>query len=199
MNTLAHLIVIITSIYVNLILLRFFLQYFKADFYNPLSQFVVKATNPLLKPLRKITPGFGGLDVASLVLAWLVFFVSSFIIILLAKNATNIDVFRLLQIPRFELNIFQLLVLPFFKIINNCFHLFIILIIVTALFSWIPNMGYNPIVQLFRQITEPLVARFRKFLPVNSGFDFSPIIAILVLWVINSLIVEYLLPMINYL
>src|SRR5574344_1401037 len=60
------------SLYLLIVLLRFILQLVRADFYNPLSQFAVKATKPLLNPLRKVIPGFGGLDLASLVLAILV-------------------------------------------------------------------------------------------------------------------------------
>ena len=59
------------SLYLVAMLLRFLLQLVRADFYNPISQFLVKITNPLVIPLRKIVPGFGGLDVASLLLALL--------------------------------------------------------------------------------------------------------------------------------
>src|SRR5690606_18580227 len=60
------------SLYLLIVLLRFVLQLVRADFYNPLSQFIVRATSPLLMPLRRIIPGFGGIDLASLVLAVLV-------------------------------------------------------------------------------------------------------------------------------
>src|SRR5690606_15981836 len=60
------------SLYLLIVLLRFILQLVRADFYNPLSQFIVRATSPLLMPLRRIIPGFGGVDLASLVLAILV-------------------------------------------------------------------------------------------------------------------------------
>ena len=63
------------SLYLLVVLLRFILQLVRADFYNPLSQFVVRATKPLLNPLRKVIPGLGGLDLASLVLAVLLTFV----------------------------------------------------------------------------------------------------------------------------
>ena len=60
------------DLYTMVVLLRFMLQLFRADFYNPLSQFVVKVTNPILVPLRKIIPGVAGLDIASLIFAYLI-------------------------------------------------------------------------------------------------------------------------------
>ena len=56
------------DVYIMIVFTRFLLQLLRADFYNPVSQFVVKATTPVLKPLRRIIPGYGGIDNASLVL-----------------------------------------------------------------------------------------------------------------------------------
>ena len=67
-GALVFLLDFVFSAYIFIVLTRFVLQLARADFYNPISQFVLKATNPLLKPLRRIIPGYGGLDVASLVL-----------------------------------------------------------------------------------------------------------------------------------
>ena len=71
-EALIYIIQTLGSLYLLIVLLRFILQLVRADFYNPLSQFIVKATQPLVKPLRRIIPGFAGLDLASLVLAILV-------------------------------------------------------------------------------------------------------------------------------
>ena len=76
MNTLAQIAIFIVntlgSIYLLIVVLRFLLQLVRADYYNPISRFIVKATNPLLVPLRKFIPGFWGIDFACLVLALLV-------------------------------------------------------------------------------------------------------------------------------
>ena len=71
-NPFAFLITQLFELYIYVILIRFFLQAARADFYNPISQFVVKATNPVLVPLRKIIPGVAGLDVSSLIFAYAV-------------------------------------------------------------------------------------------------------------------------------
>ncbi|MDO6805862.1 YggT family protein, partial [Wenyingzhuangia sp. 1_MG-2023] len=61
----------IGSMVLLIFLLRFLLQLVRADFYNPISQFILRFSNPLLVPLRRVIPGFGGLDIASLVLTYL--------------------------------------------------------------------------------------------------------------------------------
>ena len=66
-----YLIQTFLSLYLVAMLLRFLLQVVRADFYNPISQFLVKVTNPLVIPVRKVIPGFGGLDVGTLLLALL--------------------------------------------------------------------------------------------------------------------------------
>ena len=71
-EALIFIIQTVFQLYLTVVLLRFLLQVARADFYNPISQFIVKATNPPLKPLRRIIPGFGGFDLASLVLALIV-------------------------------------------------------------------------------------------------------------------------------
>jgi YggT family protein len=70
-DILVFLINVFGSLYLSIILLRFLLQIARADFYNPLSQMLVKLTNPLLLPLRRIIPGLWGIDLASLILALL--------------------------------------------------------------------------------------------------------------------------------
>ncbi|MDQ4383630.1 YggT family protein, partial [Pseudomonas aeruginosa] len=84
LNTAAiYILQTLGSLYLLIVLLRFILQLVRADFYNPLSQFIVRATKPLLNPLRRIIPGFGGIDLASLVLAILIQLVLMILILML--------------------------------------------------------------------------------------------------------------------
>jgi len=181
LNPFSELISIIISFYVSFVLLRFFLQYFRADFYNPLSQFVVKATDPLIKPLRKIVPGFAGLDASSLILAWGIFTISEPLLLLVSGYSLNMGV-GLFIVP------------PIFKVISACFNLFIFLVIVRAISSWIATGGYNPVFTVIGQLTEPLMSKCRRVLPATGGFDLSPMIALLGLWFINQLLNVYLYP-----
>ena len=71
-NPLVFLIQTLLGLYAAIVALRFLLQWVRADFYNPMSQFIVRVTTPVLRPLRRFVPSYAGLDLASLVLAWLV-------------------------------------------------------------------------------------------------------------------------------
>jgi len=183
MNPFAELISIVVSFYIAIVLMRFFLQYFRADFYNPLSQFVVKATDPLIKPVRKIVPGFAGLDISSLVLAWLISLISEPLLVVLSGYS-------------FKLNIGLLLVAPVFKVISACFSLFILLIFIRAISSWVATGGYNPVFAVIGQLTEPLISKCRRLLPATGGFDLSPMIALLGLWFVNRLLDVYVFSVI---
>ena len=84
MNQLSILIISsAVKLFTILVLLRLLLQIAKADFYNPISQFIVKATNPLLKPLRRFIPGFWGFDFPSIVLAIIVQSLGIFLLLLI--------------------------------------------------------------------------------------------------------------------
>lgn len=74
MNTAYFLINTVFDLYLMVVLLRVWLQWARADFYNPMSQMVVKLTNPLVVPMRRLIPSLGSLDLASVVLALLIAF-----------------------------------------------------------------------------------------------------------------------------
>ncbi len=184
MNPFAEIISIVIDIYVDIILLRFFLQYFRADFYNPLSQFVVKATDPIVKPLRKIIPGIGGLDLSTLVAAWLVIIGKILLIFVLSTGFSNF-------------NLLALVIMPIYMVIAECVKLYMFLIFVRAISSWFAQGGHNPIIGVIGQLTEPLLAKFRKILPMGSGFDFTPMLAILALLFTLRILDYYILPVIQ--
>lgn len=167
MNPFAQIFDILIGIYITIILLRFFLQYFRADFYNPLSQFVVKATDPLVKPLRKVVPGLGGIDVSTMLLAYLVTVFKFLFVFVLMGNVPFDPVIAVLY--------------PVLDLLKSILSLFMFLIIVRIILSWIAPGGYNPILAVIGQISEPLVSKFRKALPKTDGFDLSPMMALLFL------------------
>lgn len=70
MNAMAFLLNTVFDLYIMVVLLRVWLQWSRADFYNPFSQFVIKATQPIVAPLRRIIPSIGSLDLATLLLAY---------------------------------------------------------------------------------------------------------------------------------
>jgi YggT family protein len=184
MNPFAQIIDILIGIYITIILLRFFLQYFRADFYNPLSQFVVKATDPLVKPLRKIVPGFGGIDVSTMLLAYLVT-LFKFLFIYLVMG-------------QLEFNILTLALFCILELIKSILMLFMFLIFVRVILSWISPVGPNPVLAVLGQISEPVVSKFRGLLPATSGFDLAPMVATLVIFFLYSSINYWIVPLLRY-
>ncbi len=165
---------ILSAFYLTIVLLRFLLQLAKADFYNPISQFVVKATNPLVLPLRKVIPGLGGLDLSSLVVA-LVLQVIVFVLILLAAGIMSI-------------NPLQILAWSFVTLLALVSKIYFWSILAVIILSWVAQGSYHPAVMLLYQLTEPIMAPFRKLLPSMGGLDLSPILVFLVLNVIDIVI-----------
>ena len=164
-----YLIQTATGIYLLIMLLRFILQLVLADFYNPISQFLVRATNPLVLPLRRLLPARGRFDPASLILAILIQWLG--IIALLWMSGAALPAISLM-LAWSVVGVLGLLVkIYFFALLGM------------IILSWIAPGASNPAVYLMYQITEPVMAPFRSVLPAMGGLDFSPI---LVFILINS-------------
>jgi len=160
------------NLYVLVILLRFLLQVVKADFYNPVSQFIVKATNPLLVPLRRLIPGVGGIDLSSLLLAWVIQLVGM-----------GID-FTLLTGGQFP-PILHLCAWAVLAIVQTVLNIYLFSILIIVILSWIAPQSYNPAVLLLHQLTGPVLSKIRKVMPDMGMLDLSPIVAFLLIQVIE--------------
>ncbi|EKN45378.1 MULTISPECIES: YggT family protein [Pseudomonas syringae group] len=169
------------SLYLMLILLRFVLQLVRANFYNPLSQFIVKATQPLLKPLRRIIPSIFGLDMSSLVLAIIVQMILMALTLLLIAGTAGDPLLLLLW------SIISVTAL-FLKI-------FFFALIISVILSWVAPGSNNPGAELVNQICEPALAPFRRIVPNLGGLDISPILAFLVLKLLDMLVINNLAAM----
>ncbi|WP_122569596.1 YggT family protein [Pseudomonas viridiflava] len=169
------------SLYLTLILLRFVLQLVRANFYNPLSQFIVKATQPLLKPLRRIIPSIFGLDMSSLVLAIIVQMILMALTLLLTAGTAGDPLLLLLW------SIISVTAL-FLKI-------FFFALIISVILSWVAPGSNNPGAELVNQICEPALAPFRRIVPNLGGLDISPILAFLVLKLLDMLVINNLAAM----
>ena len=155
-----------------ILIVRVWLQLVRADFYNPLSQFVVKVSNPLVIPFRKIIPGFGGVDVATIVLAFIVASLK-FVLIPLINGA--------------GINIVSALILGALYLIKQTGVLLFIIMLIMALMSWVVQ-GYNSTQVIFQQLTDPVLRPIRNIVPVIGGLDLSILAAFLLLNVINILL-----------
>lgn len=161
------LIDIAFNIYIFIVLTRFVLQLARADFYNPISQFVLRATNPLLAPLRRIIPGYGGLDIASLVL----------VVVLII---TKVLMMLFIQIGGLPPGIGpQLLVYTLRELASLILNYVFWAVLIRVILSWVAPDPYNPIVRVVVQITEPIMAPCRRLLPAMGGLDLSPLIVLM--------------------
>ncbi|SEL67395.1 YggT family protein [Colwellia chukchiensis] len=155
-----------------ILVLRVWLQLVRADFYNPLSQFIVKVSNPLVIPLRRVIPGIGGIDFATVILAYAIACLTFIIIPLL--NGGPFDIVSALY-------------LGLIYLIKQSGVLLFIIMLVMALMSWVVQ-GYNPTQMIFHQLTAPVLAPIRRLIPSIGGLDLSVLIAFLLLNVINILL-----------
>ncbi|MBQ0745602.1 MAG: YggT family protein [Marinobacter sp.] len=175
-DILITILLIASTFYMTIILLRFLLQLARADFYNPISQFAVKATNPLLRPLRRFIPGWGGIDGAALVLAVLIQAITFFLILVALSGG----------IPSF--NPLILLVWGAVAVLDLIVKIYFWSVIAVVVVSWIAPGSSHPAIQLVAQITEPVMRPVRKLMPSMGGLDLSPIIVFLILNVLSVVI-----------
>ena len=185
LNTAAiYILQTLGSLYLLIVLLRFILQLVRADFYNPLSQFVVRATQPLVRPLRRLIPGLAGLDLASLLLAIVVQLLLMALTLLLMGYGA--DILGLAG---------QLLIWSIIGVTSLFIKVFFFALIVSVILSWVAPGSYNPGAQLVNQLCEPVLAPFRKLIPNLGGLDISPIFAFIALNLIDMLVIGNLAAM----
>jgi YggT family protein len=166
MNSVHFLINTVFDLYLMVVILRIWLQLARADFYNPFSQFIVKATHPLVAPMRRVLPSFGSLDTATVVLALLVA-AAKLIVLSLVFGATNFN----------PLSIF---IGACLVVLKEIFSLIFWVLIIRAILSWV-SQGNNPIEMVLHQLTEPFLAPIRRILPPMGGLDLSVLVAIVLL------------------
>ncbi len=165
----------VAGFFLFIVVLRFLLQAVRADFYNPISQFVIKATTPLLTPIRKIVPGFGGFDIAALVL-------------LVALQLVAI-VLSLLLLSYTQLPVTNILMWAVLGSVGLFLKLYFWGILIMIISSWIAPQSQNPALLLIRQLVDPVMKPIRKMLPDMGGLDISPIIVFLSIQVLEVILI----------
>ncbi|HAU69489.1 MAG TPA: YggT family protein [Gammaproteobacteria bacterium] len=171
----------IIGLYLYIILVRFWMQWVRADFRNPVGQFVISTTSPFIIPLRKLLPPIGMVDTATLVFALIVAIIkvaALFAVVSSMPSAVNILVFGASEVLR------------------SSIHIFMASVFIMIIASWIASGSYNPIVSVAQQIAHPLMAPAQRLLPNIGGFDLSPILVILFLNLSLVLLVAPISPFI---
>lgn len=163
------------------LLLRFYLQVVRAPYRNPVSQFLCALTDWAVIPARRVVPGLWGMDLASLVLAWLCEVLVLFAVLALrgmeAEAATGTV-------------IVAILVLAAVKILKISIYILMVAVIVQAILSWVNP--YSPIGPLLNSLTQPFLRPLQKRVPMVANVDLSPLVLIIVLQLILMLPVAWL-------
>ncbi|HAD48885.1 MAG: hypothetical protein CMF12_04640 [Idiomarina sp.] len=171
-NALTFLVATLIDLYLIVVLLRVWMQLVKADYFNPVSQFVVKATQPVVGVLRKIIPAAGRLDTASLVFA---------ILIGMLKAAA------LSSLNGYGFAIVPVVITGVLFTLSSLLSMLFWILIIRAILSWF-SQGYNPMEAMLHQLTEPLLAPVRRIVPPIGGLDLSVLIVIIALQFLRLLI-----------
>lgn len=173
-NAGVFLVETIFGLYILAVMLRFLFQLVRADFYNPLTQVLVKVTNPPLIPLRRIIPGFKGIDFAS-------------ILLMLVLQAIVLLIIGMIKGVSFQP--VGLAVLSVTKLLALTFNVFFFSILIQVIISWISPSSYNPVVALVHSLNEPLMRPVRRIIPPIAGLDLSPLVVMIGIQLCNMLII----------
>ncbi len=172
-NPVVFLIDTLFSLYILFIVIRFLLQWTRADFYNPISQFLVKVTHPPLKILRRFIPSVGKIDTSSIVLALALQMLADF---------------SILALKGVMVSIMALVVLSFSQLVSLLINVFVFAVFARAILSWFDPGNYNPASSLLHSLTEPLLGVCRKVIPDLGGIDLSPLVALVALQLAKMMI-----------
>ena len=163
-NAFTYLVGTLIDLYIAAVLLRLLLQWVRADFYNPLSQFLVKLTNPAIVPLRRVIPAIGRLDTASVVLMLVL---------------EVFGVWLVSQLSSQQITWVQILPFAVTKLCMTLLMTYFFLIIAAVIMSWLGQGIRHPFVPLLYQLTEPVLKPIRRIIPPIAGIDLSPLFALI--------------------
>jgi YggT family protein len=192
MDALQFLVGILIDLYVLVVVLRFLLQAVRANYFNPVAQFVVRATKPVLDPVRRLIPPAGRYDIAAVVVA-------------AALMLLKIGLFRGLGIDTVVIGGYavgiahvwagSLAWLALVDLLVLFINVWFFAVLILAILSWIAPGGPNPVAEVLERITDPVLRPVRRVVPLVGGIDLSPLVVLIGLQVLKMLLVRPLLAL----
>jgi YggT family protein len=164
---LIYLIGTLSDLYLLTFLLRFIMQWVRADFYNPFSQFVVTVTNPLVVPARRLLPSVRAIDLPTLLVLILLECAVTLVLIGIGGYSVAPDVF---------------LYIVMLRLVSLTLGTYAICIIVYVILTWVAPASYSPIALVVSQLIAPILRPVRRLIPPISGFDLSPMFVLILIW-----------------
>lgn len=178
-NTFSFIIQAVFNVYMIALLLRILLEATGANYYNPLVQFLVRITDPAIKPLAKWIKSYQGINLAGIVVLLIIGMIKLFLLAMLRLN-----VFA---------NPLGLAVWTIGETINLLINIYFYAILIRAILSWVVPQTYNPAAEILARITNPILRPFQKIIPLIAGVDISPWVAMICLQVIAILFVQFII------
>jgi YggT family protein len=173
-NAIVFLVQTLFGLYIGAVMLRFLLGLVRADFYNPISQFLIKITNPPIVPLRRIIPSVVGIDLAT---------------VLLMVVLQAVEYMLMAAIRGFGIHPLSLVILSIGGLLSLLLQIYFYTILIQVILSWVAPGGHNPAISLLYSINEPVLRRARRILPPIHGLDLSPLLVMIVLQLITILVI----------
>jgi YggT family protein len=168
------------SLFILAVLVRFWMQVFRAPVRNPIAHFTIALTDFAVKPLRRVIPGLLKLDIASLLVAWFAEFLLQ-VLVLMVMGASVIERPGVLSVVLF---------LALVKLVRLSVYVFIGAIIIQAVLSWVAS--YHPVAPFFDALARPFLRPIQRAVPPIGGVDISPVLALITLQLILMLPVTWL-------
>lgn len=186
LSALGFILGTILNLYAAIVALRFVMQVVRADYYNPIAQFIVTASDPPLRPLRRVIPSARRYDTASLALCFAVLLIKLVLFKALSLGyapaiGTGLNVAAMSAL--------QMVLAALIDVVYLFFNVFIFSLFIQALMSWLPNAGSSPVAGLLDSITAPVLHPVRRFVPPMGGLDLSTLVAIIGLYAARIFIV----------
>ena len=166
----------VTGFFTAILLARFYMQWARVSFRNQLGQFVIQLTDWVVVPARRVVPSAGGLDLATLVVAWLLQALLAWVIFALRGQAA------MLGFSVFAAS----LGIGFFEVLRLSVWFLIVVVLVGAVMSWVAP--YHPIAGVLNSISRPFLRPFQRIVPTVANIDLSPLVLLLVLQIVLYLL-----------
>jgi len=173
-NALIFIVKTLLELYIITFFLRFILQWVRADFRNPVTQFFVRITNPLVIPARRMIPSIRGLDTATIVIIVLL----ELLITVILVNLTCLN----------QAYFIQIIGLVLLRIVYMALRIYLFVIFIYVLLSWISPGTFSPVASLLASIAEPVLRPFRRLIPPIAGFDLSALFALIAIQAVTMLL-----------
>ena len=155
------------TFFVFLLLLRFHFQWLRVPFRNQVGEFVLVSTSWMVMPARRVVPGLAGLDLATLLLAWLL---------------QGLSLWLQAEIRGVDPGLLGLAFVSLIDLVRYSLYILVAAVIIQVVFSWMNP--YTPVAPVLDALTRPFLRPLRRFVPPVANFDLTPLVLVILAQVV---------------